>query len=112
MPPITMVQIKPTFQFAATGTTQKFRINNSGYITDFILTLPNFTNAVTGTLTIEDDEGNTLYTDAGAPRARNGTYVVTGIRVPVDEGFNFNLTISGVAGGTGGLAKVKAFLGD
>lgn len=109
---ITMVRLTPIFNFDAVTLSLLSRICNTGYITDLIVVLPNFTNVITGTLTIEDDEANTLWTDPGAPRAKNAAYVVSGIRVPVDDGFNFKMTLSGAAGGSGGTAKAKVFLGN
>jgi len=106
---IHLVAPKPLFPFAAAGTELSAKIDNEGFVSDIIFVVPNFTNVVTATLTIHDEDGNELYNSTA--KAKNAIYVITGIRVPVTFGFSAKVTLSGVAGGAGGTVSARLFIG-
>jgi hypothetical protein len=105
-----MQRITASFVFAATGTTATATIHENGYLTDYILVAPNFTNSVTSTLSIADDSTSPVTIWTGDAKNENATSVVNSLSVPVDRGFTITCTISGVAGGTGGTVTTHLFI--
>lgn len=106
-----MTPIKTTFAFGAVATdpTNPNQIaRENGIISLITLVVPNFTNNVTATLTIKDEDNVEIY-NSGA-KARNATYVLTGLVIPVDHGYKINVTVSGAAGGAGGSVVAKSFV--
>lgn len=103
-----MERIKQNFPFAATGTTLSLPISVNGVMTHYTLVCPNFTNPVTTTLSIKDSDGVTIWT--GNAHNENGTYLVSGLSVPVDHGFTLVATLSGVAGTGGGTVVAAMFV--
>ena len=67
-----------------------------GTLWGFKLTINNTTNNITFALSIQDEDGVTIYT-SGA-QADNGTDVVTGLSVPLYAKETVTLTPSGVPG--------------
>ena len=94
--------------FGAADTTKTFPIYVNGRMTDVSVAMPNFTNAITGTLTIEDEAGVVLYTKAAI--AKNATTIVNSLGVPVDTNYVGRLVLSGAPGGTGGTVSVKLWV--
>lgn len=103
-----MTKVKDAHEFAATGTEKTALVNEAGLINSIILVVPNFTNVITATLTIHDEDGNELYNSTA--KAKNATYVITGLAVPVHYGFSSKVTLSGNAGGSGGTVSVALFV--
>ena len=89
-------------------TEKTFSIYNNGHMTDVAVVMPNFDNPVTGTLTIEDEDGVVLYTKANI--AENATTIVNSLSVPVDTNYVGRLVLSGAAGGTGGTVSAKIWV--
>jgi len=94
--------------FGAADTTKTFPIYVNGKLTDVSLAMPNFTNALTATLTIEDEAGVVLYTKVAI--AKNATTTVSSLVVPVDTNYVGRLVLSGAPGGTGGTVSVKLWV--
>ena len=103
-----MERIKQSFSFAASGTTLSRPVCVSGIMTHYTLVCPNFTNAVTTTLSVEDSDGVTIWT--GNANNESGTYLVSGLSVPVDYGFTLTATLSGAAGAGGGMVVAAMFV--
>lgn len=103
-----MQSIKNSFVFDATTTSLTAPIFENGIITNYTLVCPNFTNAVTSTLSILDDDGVTIWT--GDAKNENATYLVSSLSVPVDKGYTLKATLSGVAGAGGGTVVAKLFV--
>lgn len=101
-----MQEVKNTFTFAATGTELTKKLNENGVATIMVLVTPNFTNNSTTTMSVINRDSKTIWTDSA--RNEDGTYLVTGLSVPVDYGFTLKATLSTDAGGTGGT--VDAYL--
>ena len=99
-----------TLAFGATGTTQSFALNGRGLIHSIVLVVPNFTNAVTATLTITNQDGVEIYNSTA--KARNATYALTQLwdKVPIVGSNTVTVTLSGVAGGTGGDVTVSIYM--
>lgn len=91
-----------TIAIAATGTsfTQVLPKNLKGVLTRYLLELPNVAS-ITFTLSLVDENSKTVWT--GAAHAENDTYSVP-IDVEVCGKLTATLTLSNVAGGTGGTA--------
>jgi hypothetical protein len=102
-----MITSDYSFPFTATSLTATQTIQNNGYVTNLVFSVPNFTNGITGTLTVLDDLGSVIY-DSTA-KAKNASYVVASLSIPVDYKFTAKVTLSGVAGGDGGTATVRLF---
>lgn|SRR5574337_675453 len=102
-----MLRIKGSTTFDAVVADKTFGIYVNGYVTDFAVVVPNFTNVITATLTIEDEDGIVLYTKSAI--AKNATTVQNGIFVPVGKNYIGRIVLSGAAGGTGGTVTVKLY---
>lgn len=103
-----MQRVKNSFPFGATGTTLEAPICENGIATHYTLVCPNFTNAVTTTLSIKDSDGVTIWT--GSAHNESGTYLVASLSIPVDVGFKLVATLSGVAGAGGGTVVAALFV--
>ncbi len=101
-------RVKGKLVYDATTTVLTFKIPENGHMTDLAVVTPNFTNAPTGILTIEDESGIVLY--AKTAIANNATTIVNSLTVPVDRGYIARLTLSGAAGGTGGTVNAKLWV--
>ena len=105
-----MVRPKITLAFAATGTNKSGKIYENGIIRAIVMVVPNFTNAITVTqIDVIDDDGDTIYTNTTG-WAENATHLITGLTIPVDKEYQVKVTVSGVAGGSGGDVAVKPYI--
>jgi hypothetical protein len=107
---------KNVFSFGATGTVLTQTLQNTGWIEMIIIDIANFSNVVTATVTINDPDGYEVYNSTAL--AKNtvtkqgdsfGAADVGAIPIHYDD-FTMTVTISGVAGGTGGDVKVISFI--
>jgi len=103
-----ILRIAGTGAFGAADTTKTFSIYVNGHMSDVAVVMPNFTNAPTATLTIEDEAGVVLYTKAAI--ANNATTIVNSLSVPVDTNYVGRLVLSGAPGGTGGTVSAKLWV--
>jgi len=103
-----MERIAGSVTYGAAETTKTFAIYANGHMTDLAVVTPNFTNAPTATLTIEDEAGVVLYTKATI--ANNATTIVNSLSVPVDTKYVGKLVLSGAPGGTGGTVTAKIWV--
>lgn len=110
-----MTKAVAVIPFGATGTTGTYKLTEcNGFIKNLIIKVPDFTNVVTATVQILDDDGDILY-DSGA-KAKNAIYSLGNIaaaelgEIPVSYNYTVSVVISGVAGGTGGTVTVKAYI--
>lgn len=103
-----MTREKHTLAFDDTTTQLAKILSSSGIINTLVLVLPNFTNVVTGTISILDDDSYVLYTSAA--KNRNTTSVLTGLAIPCDRNFKVRVDLDGAAGGTGGNVVTKIYL--
>ena len=75
--------------------------------------MPNFTNVVTLTLSVEDEDGYEVFT-SGA-KARNANYNLKATDLDdtllIASTFTLKATLSGDAGGDGGAAKAVIYIG-
>lgn len=111
-----MVHVREQFVFDDTVTTLTKEIQENGWLQLLKANVPNFTNAITATLTISDRNGNVLYTN-GTPFAKNATTTVGDSitaaelgAVPLDYRYTANITLSGAAGGTGGTVYLDLYI--
>lgn len=95
-----MVSPRMSFAYGAAETVKTQTIRARGKLYAILLEMANFTNGVTGTLTVANQYTNELYNSTA--KAENATYLLTGIdRIHAEE-WTITLTLSGVPGGTGG----------
>lgn len=103
-----ITRVKGALVYDASATVKTFVISENGHMTDLAVVTPNFTNAPTAILTVEDEDGVVLYTKTAI--ANNATTIVNSLAVPVSRGYIARLTLSGAAGGTGGTANAKLWV--
>jgi hypothetical protein len=103
-----MQAIKNTFAFTAISTTATNLLCENGFVRQYVLTVPNFTNAVTATVSVLDEDSNTIYT--GSAHNRNATYSADSLSVPCDKNYTAKVTLSGAAGGSGGDVTLKLYV--
>jgi len=106
-----------SFVFDADDLTKTAALSYEGQLNHLHLRVPNFTNAVTATVTLSDKDGYVLYTSAA--KARNANYnLETETEWACDQlvpgsTLTVTVTLSGVAGGTGGtVTAVARLLGE
>jgi hypothetical protein len=113
-----MTRMDAVFTFGATGTTTTDYIcAESGFAEIAIVKVPNFTNAITVTISVKDTDGNVLWTKAAI--AKNGSVkfgadietAKTGC-IPIGDGYKISCVLSGVAGGTGGIVHAFFYVED
>lgn len=108
MAQVRIKRVKKTFVFGATGTTATDQnIPVEGIIRSMTVDVPNFTNSITATVTLEDSD-SLVYFSSGA-LAKNTLHQVA-CGVGLDGASNLCVDISGVAGGTGGTVTVVLFI--
>lgn len=78
-----------------------------GTLQEVDMLVPNWTNAVNATLTVERANGCIAFT--GTARAKNASYVELPNRC-IGRGDILKITLSGVPGGTGGTLVLHPFL--
>ena len=106
-----------SFVFGATDESVEVDIDPAlgirGEVVKLILTIPNWTNAVTAVVSMINADVKEVYAD-GTPRARNDEYSITVARnaciVVGQAGEKFKVTLSGAPGGTGGTMTVTAYV--
>lgn len=104
-----MVKTKYILSFGASDTVKSAKIVNNGFIKYIHLSVPNFDEDVTTTLSIEDEEGTTIWEDSA--RDRNTDYIIGNLNIPSDIKYTLTATLSEGPGGDGGNVIVKVFFG-
>lgn len=98
---------RTAYAIAAAGTTFDATFKPEGEVlTRYILECYDATNAVTRTLSIIDANSITIWT--GAAHADAANYSIP-VDVDLDGTYTFRITLSGVAGGTGGTDYLTLF---
>jgi hypothetical protein len=97
--------------FGAADESKSFTIAANGRIRAYTVTMPNFSNAVTGNLSITDAGSREIYNSDGrseADFAKNGATHVYNLRdiVGLYGTCTVTVTLSGVPGGSGGTVSV------
>ena len=104
-------RLEVDFVFGAAETVKSVQSVIEGEIKQIHLRVPNFTNAVTLTLSVEDEDTYEVFT-SGA-KARNANYNLKATDLDdtllIASTFNIKATLSGVPGGTGGAAKAVIY---
>lgn len=96
-----------TLSFAATGTVKSYSLTTNGKLHSYTIAVPDFTNAITVTLSIEDADSLEVYSKAAI--AKNTTTQVGDLAksYALDGTYTVKATLSGAAGGTGGDVTVQ-----
>jgi len=103
--------VEESITIGAEATTGSFTILASALTHTLVVVLPNWTNTVTCVVTIANSDGENIYESAALDQ--NGTRVcnMTGANERPIVGTNtVTLTLSGVPGGSGGIAKTSLYL--
>lgn len=99
--------VPQTEAIGAAATVASFTIKAWALVHTIILTLPNWTNPVTATLSIENSDGDELYSHSGL--AENDTHEFA-VDVALVGTNTVKITLSGVPGGTGGNTVTTLYL--
>jgi hypothetical protein len=104
-------RLEVDFVFGAAGTEKTIQSVIEGEIKQIHLRVPNFTNVVTFTLSVEDEDGYEVFT-SGA-KAKNANYNLKATDLDdsllIASTFNLKATLSGAPGGDGGTAKAVLY---
>ena len=86
------------FNVDPTTLTYDFKVTMNGVVTKIIMELCNYTNTITTTLSILDDNGITHY--GGAAVVQNANYVIR-LDEDLSGTYTIRLTLGGASGGNG-----------
>jgi hypothetical protein len=97
--------------FGATGTVKTVQSVIEGEVKQIHLRVPNFTNAVTLALSIEDEAGYEVFNSGAKAKDANYNLKATDLddSILIASTFTFKGTLSGDAGGAGGTAKAVVY---
>lgn len=98
---------KEVVAIAAGATVGSFTLLMSALTHTIVLILPNWTNAVTATISIENSDGDEIYSNSGL--AENQTHVIV-VEKPLVGLNTVKITLSGVPGGAGGDTETTLYL--
>jgi hypothetical protein len=106
-----MTRVKPMFTYDASSTTHTETIMENGFVEMVNVVMPNFTNAITSTVTVADTDGYTVWSKASNANNHttlygNGPDAVDMGVFPIDYGYTVTVLLSGAAGGSGGTVSV------
>ncbi len=110
-----MTRTKNTFVFDASTTELVQKVQENGWVNLLLVDVPNFTNAITATVTIKDPDGYSLWTKAAIAKNAVAKYgagpdaAVYG-SYPIGYDYTITVTLSGAAGGTGGNLSVLQYM--
>jgi len=93
--------------FGASDVVKSFTITEVGLTYAILVVLPNWTNDVTGVLSIENSDSNEIY--ASDDLDRNETHMIP-TEKPLVGTNTVKLTLFGVPGGSGGTATVTIYI--
>jgi len=96
-----------TESIAADATVASFTIQAWALTHTILLKLPDWTNAVTATISIDNPNGDEIYSNDTL--ARNTTHVMAVVK-PLAGTNTVKVTLSGVPGGTGGDVETTLYL--
>jgi hypothetical protein len=100
-------RVEVDFVFGATGTVKSVQSVIEGEIKQIHLRVPNFTNAVTLTLSVEDESGYEIFNSGAKAKGANHNLKASDLNdsILIASTFTLKATLSGDAGGEGGSAK-------
>ena len=96
-----------TISIASDKTVGNFTICAWALTHTIVVVLPDWTNSVTATLSIENDDSNEIYSVASL--AKDSTHVIA-VEKPLVGTNTVIITLSGVPGGTGGDTETTLYL--
>lgn len=104
-----------SFVFEADDTSKVAAISGiTGEVAKIVLILPDWTNTVTGVVTMNNGDSKEVF--KSATKAQNDEYDITLARheclIVGATGEEWKITLSGVPGGTGGTATLTAYIGE
>lgn len=113
-----MTRIDAVFTFDASATTAPVHLcSENGCAEIVIVKVPNFTNAVTPTITVTDADDNVLWTKGTITKNASTKYgadvetAETGC-IPIGNNYKVSCVLSGAAGGTGGTVHAYFYVED
>lgn len=99
--------VPQTEAIGAAATVGSFTIKAWATVHTIVLKLPNWTNAVTATISIENSDGDEIYSHSGLGENDTHTFAVD---VPIVGTNTVKVTLTGVPGGTGGDTVTTLYL--
>lgn len=109
-----MTRMDAVFTFGTTGTTTTdYTCAESGFVKIVAVKVPNHTSVATATITVKDQDGNTLWTKGTIAKNATTKYgadietAETGV-IPVDHGYKISCVLSADAGASG--STIHAYL--
>ena len=101
-----------TLAFGAADTTKSFTLETNLWLHSAVVTLPNWTNAVTATFSVTNSDSKEIY--SAAALAESTDHVLQDFAdfgfLPLTGTSTVTVTLSGVPGGSGGSATVILYL--
>jgi len=112
-----MTRIKTMFTYTDATTTHTETMMENGFVEMVNVAMPNFTNAITATVTVKDTDGYIVWNKAtivenATTLYGNGPDAAGTGRFPIDYGYTVTVLLSGAAGGTGGTVAVAFYCND
>ena len=99
-----------TLSFGASDTTKTSDVTGTvggGLVHTLVVVLPDWTNAVTATVTIVNQYSESLYSSSAL--AENDTYVLK-LDCPISDAMDWKVTLSGAPGGSGGNVTLRPYI--
>jgi len=104
--------VRTAIVIGAAETVGDFTLAWRGFFTNFLCELPNYTNAITGALSVLNAEATPVEVWAAAGMAKNAQtnlIVDPWTACPINGLYTIRLTLSGVPGGAGGTAYITPY---
>lgn len=93
--------------FGGTGKIKSYSLSATAFTHTIIVVVPSFENAITVVLSIENPDGHEIYASGGLTK---GTTHILSVEKPLVGDNTIKLTLSGDAGGSGGIVKTTIYL--
>lgn len=107
-----MQRTKDVLNFALADTYKSATLSERGHIRSIVLKLPDFTTATkVSQIDFLDDDGDIYYTNTntGAGWAKNANHVISGLEIPISQGYQVKVTLDDAAGGAHSVT-VKTYI--
>jgi hypothetical protein len=96
--------------FGAADTVKSFDISANGALHSAVVEVPDWTNAVTLVLSVEDEEGTEVYNSPALSDNAIQKIIAHSEAVGFDGIYTVKLTLSGAPGGSGGTVKLTMLM--
>lgn len=95
-----MLRLKTSYAYAQTDTAKTATLTgHNGMIRSIVYILPDLTTAVSGVLTLKDNDGNLIYTSGTINE--NASTLVSSLAIPCDDKYTATFTLNAGSGKAG-----------